>query len=134
MYVLREGQDSLLFLLLLVLSLRWMKKQTSLAGFFLALACFKFHLVLLIAFFALFLRGKWRGLAGFVAGGLLAGAISFAIVGPPIFHDYPALLRTQSLVTPWGFIPWFMPEPAWNFAVGPGTLAGVQESSCLSYS
>lgn len=106
-----EGQDSLIFLLLLVLSMRAMKGGLKLlAGFLLALACFKFHLVLVIAFFVLGLRGKWRGLAGFVTGGAVAGGISLAIVGPAMLHDYPAMLRSQSVMTPWGFIPWFMPN------------------------
>jgi hypothetical protein len=111
MYVLGEGQDSLIFLLLLVLSLRSMDNgRTFLAGFLIALACFKFHLALAIVFFVLFLRGKWRGLAGFVTGGTLVGGISLALVGPAIIHDYPAMLRRQDVMTPWGFIPWFMPN------------------------
>jgi hypothetical protein len=111
MYVLGEGQDSLIFLLLLVLSLRSMDNgRTFLAGFLIALACFKFHLALAIVFFVLFLRGKWRGLAAFVTGGTLVGGISLALVGPAIIHDYPAMLRRQDVMTPWGFIPWFMPN------------------------
>ncbi len=111
MYVLGEGQDSLIFMLLLVLSLRSMDSgRTFLAGFLLALAGFKFHLVLAIAFFVLFLRGKWRGLAGFAIGGAVVGAISLALVGPAMIHDYPAMLRNQQVMTPWGFIPWFMPN------------------------
>jgi hypothetical protein len=31
-------------------------------------------------------------------------------VGPAIFHDYMTMLRRQELMTPWGFIPWFMPN------------------------
>ncbi|HEY4842793.1 MAG TPA: glycosyltransferase 87 family protein [Terriglobales bacterium] len=111
MYVLGEGQDSLLFALLVVLSLRSMDSgQTFLAGFLLALACFKFHLALLITFFVLILRGKWRGVVGFVSGGGLVCGISLALVGSSIFHDYPAMLQRQEVVTPWGFIPWFMPN------------------------
>ncbi len=111
MYVLGEGQDSLIFMLLLILSLRSMDDgRTFLAGFLLALAGFKFHLVLAIAFFVLFLRGKWRGLAGFAVGGAVVAAISLALVGPAMIHDYPAMLRNQQVMTPWGFIPWFMPN------------------------
>lgn len=110
-YVCGEGQDSLIFLVLLVLSMLSMKDgRTFLAGFLLALACFKFHLALTIAFFVLCLPGKWRGVAGLVSGGAVVGGISLAIVGPEIFHDYPAMLRSQSVMTPWGFIPWFMPN------------------------
>jgi len=64
----------------------------------------------MIAFFVLFLRRKWRGLAGFVSGGAVVGGISLALVGPAIVHDYPAMLRRQEAMTPWGFIPWFMPN------------------------
>src|ERR1035438_6678580 len=110
-YALGEGQDSLIFLLLLILSLRSMDKGwTFVAGLLLALACFKFHLALGIAFFVLVLRGKWRGLAGFISGGAVVGGISLALVGPAIFHDYPAMLRSQEVTTPWGFVPWFMPN------------------------
>ncbi|MGA2979276.1 MAG: glycosyltransferase family 87 protein [Terriglobales bacterium] len=110
-YVFGEGQDSLVFMLLLVLSLRSMDSgRTFLAGFLLALACFKFHLALMVAFFVLVLRGKWRGLGGFVIGGAVVGGLSLALVGPTIIHDYPAMLRRQDVMTPWGFIPWFMPN------------------------
>jgi Glycosyltransferase family 87 len=110
-YALGEGQDSLIFLLLVVLSLRSMDKGwTFVAGFLLALACFKFHLALGIAFFVLILTGKWRGLAGLISGGAVVGGISLALVGPVIFHDYPAMLRSQEVTTPWGFVPWFMPN------------------------
>lgn len=110
-YACGEGQDSIIFLLLLVLSLRSMNEgRTFLAGFLLALAGFKFHLVLVIAFFVLGLRGRWRGLTGFVAGGAVVAGISLAMVGPAMLHDYPAMLRSQNEMTPWGFIPWFMPN------------------------
>jgi hypothetical protein len=111
MYVLGEGQDSIVFMLLLVLSLQSMDNERPfLAGFLLALGCFKFHLALAIAFFVFVLRGKWRGLAGFASGGALVGGISLALVGRVIVHDYPALLRGQEEMTPWGFVPWFMPN------------------------
>ena len=111
MYVLGEGQDSLIFLLLVILSLRSLHRGwIFLAGFLLALACFKFHLALMILFFVFLLRGKWRGLAGFLTGGVVVGGISLALVGPAILHDYTAMLRRQEVTTPWGFIPWFMPN------------------------
>jgi Glycosyltransferase family 87 len=110
-FTLGEGQDSLIFLLLLTASLRAMDgERPFLSGFVLALACFKLHLALLLAFFVFFLRGKWRGLAGFTVGGTLVGTISLAMVGPRIFSDYPAMLRNQGVMTPWGFAPWYMPN------------------------
>jgi hypothetical protein len=111
MIVLVQGQDSLLFFLLVVLSLRVLDNQRSFsAGALLAAACFKFHLALMIAFFVFFLRGKWKGLAGFAAGGILVTATSGAIAGPNFVRDYLTELRMQETVTPWGFIPWFMPN------------------------
>jgi Glycosyltransferase family 87 len=111
MYVLGEGQDSIVFLLLVVLSLRSLDRGwIFLAGLLLALACFKFHLALMIVFFVFLLRGKWHGLAGFATGAVVVGGISLALVGPAIFHDYMTMLRRQELMTPWGFIPWFMPN------------------------
>jgi hypothetical protein len=128
MYVLGEGQDSLIFTLLVVLSLRSMESgRTFLAGFLLALACFKFHLALLLVFFVLVLRGKWRGVAGFVSGAAVVSGISVALVGAAIVRDYPAMLRRQEAVTPWGFIPWFMPNLRgfFQWALAPWLDAGA---------
>lgn len=115
-YGLGEGQDSILFFLLVILSLRSMDAGHSfMAGFLLALACFKIHLALLIAFFVLiptrdWKTAKWRGMAGLATGFALAGGVSFAMVGPGLVSGYLAMLRNQSTMTPWGFIPWFMPN------------------------
>lgn len=111
LYVLGEGQDSLIFLFLVVLSWRCSEKGlTFLSGFVLALAMFKFHLALAIAFFVFLLRRRWRSLSGFAAGGILVIGISRAIAGPDFAADYISMLRNQETITPWGFIPWFMPN------------------------
>jgi hypothetical protein len=110
-YVFGEGQDSLLFLLLVVVSLRCADAGRGFwAGFVLALALFKFHLVLLIAFFVFLLPRKWRELAGLATGALLVVGMSLAMAGPSLITDYVAMLRQQEVMTPWGFIPWFMPN------------------------
>ena len=110
-YVLGEGQDSLVFLLLLVLSLRSMDAGlTFLAGMLLALGCFKPHLALLVGLFALVLTRKWRSIAGFAAGGALATGVSLLMVGPSLFSDYFSMLSKQEVMTPWGFFPFFMPN------------------------
>jgi len=110
-YVLGEGQDSLVFLLLLVLSLRSMDAGlTFLAGMLLALGCFKLHLALLVGFFVLMLTRKWKAIAGFAAGGALATGVSLAMVGPGMFSDYFSMLSKQEVMTPWGFFPFFMPN------------------------
>jgi hypothetical protein len=110
-YVLGEGQDSLIFLLLVVLSLRSMDTgRPFVAGLLLGLACFKLHLALLLGFFIFLLGKKWKGVAGFASGGVLATGISVLVVGPGLFRDYLAMLRKQEVMTPWGFTPWYMPN------------------------
>ena len=110
-YVLAEGQDSIIFLTLVVLSLRCAESNRMfLAGFLLALACFKFHVAMLIAFLVFGLRQKWQGLAGFVAGAALVIGISRMMVGPTFASDYISMLRNQEVMNPWGFVPHFMPN------------------------
>jgi hypothetical protein len=110
-YVLGEGQDSIIFLCLVALSWRCAQNERRLlSGFVLGLAMFKFHLALLIAFFAFMIYRRWRALWGFAAGGTLVAMISRAMVGPGFFHNYISLLREQEVMTPWGFVPWFMPN------------------------
>lgn len=111
LYVLGEGQDSLISLLIVVLSLRFLDRgRVFLAGFVLALALFKFHLCLLIAFFVFLLPQKWRAVMGFVTAAALATGVSRLMVGPGFAADYQSMLRNQGTMTPWGFIPWFMPN------------------------
>ena len=110
-YVLAEGQDSLIFLLFLVLSFHFgQKHQMFLSGFALSLGCFKFHIALMIAFFVFLLPAKWRAMLGFAAGAVLVGAISFVMVGPGFFSSYLRMLRSQETMTPWGFNPHLMPN------------------------
>lgn len=111
LYVFGEGQDSLIFLLLAVLSMRCLDLGRGfLAGFVLALALFKFHLCLLIAFFVFLLPRKWRAVAGFATAAGLVTGISRIMVGPSFAGDYLSMLRNQDVMTPWGFVPWFMPN------------------------
>jgi hypothetical protein len=111
LYVLGQGQDSLVFLFLVVLSWRCSEKNFwFLGGFVLALALFKFHLALAIAFFVLLLRRQWRAVGGFAAGGILVMGISRLMAGPNFPADYISMLRNQETITPWGFVPWFMPN------------------------
>jgi Glycosyltransferase family 87 len=131
-YVLGEGQDSLIFLLLVVASLRCMDRgQSFLAGLLLALGCFKLHLALLMAFFVLLLPRKWKGVAGFVVGSAVTLGISLLMVGPNLLSDYPSMLRKQETMTPWGFNTFFMPNlrglSRWLFGhwLDPGQLLPV---------
>jgi len=111
LFVFGEGQDSLLSLTLIALSLRcFINQRMFLAGLVLALTLFKFHLAVLIAFFVFVLPRTWRALAGFGAGVALVVGISRVMVGPSFAHDYFYMLRNQDVMTPWGFVPWFMPN------------------------
>jgi hypothetical protein len=111
LYVFGEGQDSLLFFFFVALSLRSPGRGWKfVAGFVLALALFKFHLALLIAWFVFLLPRRWRELGGFALGTVVVMAISLAIAGPHMFTNYWGMLSRQETVTPWGFIPWFMPN------------------------
>jgi glycosyl transferase family 87 len=111
LYVFGEGQDSLITLLIIVLSLQLLDRGCSfLAGLVLALALFKFHLCLLIAFIVFLLPRKWRAVAGFATSAAVVTGISRLMVGPNFGADYLSMLRNQSTMTPWGFIPWFMPN------------------------
>jgi hypothetical protein len=110
-YVFGEGQDSLLFFFFVALSLRSLDRGWKFAaGFALTLALFKFHLALLIVWFVFLLPRRWRELGGFAVGTAVVLAISLAIAGPHMLKDYSAMLSRQETVTPWGFIPWFMPN------------------------
>jgi hypothetical protein len=93
---LQQGQDSLLLLLLLVLSLaEFRRERDSVAGYWLALALFKFQIVLPLAFvLALTRSGKVRGqfAKAFTLAGLALAGISAAISGWSVFTVYPDFL------------------------------------------
>jgi Glycosyltransferase family 87 len=111
LFVLGQGQDSLIFLSLVVLSLRFAASEREYpAGFLLGLALFKVHLALSIGFFVFVLSRKWRAVAGFASSAILVTGISRLMVGPRFVGDYLSLLRRQEVMTPWGFIPWYMPN------------------------
>lgn len=119
LFVLSQAQDSLLLLLLIVLSMRCAGRQQDFrTGLLLGGALFKVHLALGIAFFVFFIPRKWRGLAGFAVSAALVTGISWLMVGPSFLKDYLHVLREQQFVTPWGFIAAFMPN-----------LRGLLESS-----
>jgi Glycosyltransferase family 87 len=109
--VLGQSQDSLIFLCLVVLSLRFANnKRDGLSGFFLGLALFKVHLALGFAFFVFVLPRKWRALAAFAFSAFLVAAISWLMVGPRFVYDYLGMVSQQEAITPWGFRPLFMPN------------------------
>lgn len=132
LYVLAEGQDSLVFLTMLVLSLRCADRGWGfLAGFLLGLVCFKLHIALLIGFLVFVVRWRWRGIAGFAtAAGAMIG-VSWLMVGPSFASDYVLLLSRQEVESPWGFVSQYMPNLRgllfWAFSPGPesGALSTI---------
>lgn len=88
--VLLQGQDSLLFLLLLTLSFLALKKEADFrAGCWLGLGLFRFHLVLPLLLLLL-LRGKRKVVLGFGLVAIVLALISVAVVGWQQALAYPA--------------------------------------------
>jgi hypothetical protein len=87
-----QGQDAMLLLLLFVCALRSLQlEKDAFGGAFLALALFKFHLVIPIVI-VLILVGRRRVLAGFLPTALALVAVSAAIAGPAVLRTYPSYL------------------------------------------
>lgn len=87
-----QGQDSILLLLLLVVSLKALKEEKDfLAGFALSMGMFKFVLVLPIALFMVIER-RWRTLAGFATGCATLLFVSLALVGKAGILAYSMVL------------------------------------------
>ena len=93
---LREGQDSLLLLLAIILSFRFYDdKREFAAGVALALGLFKFNFVLPVT--ALFLLWKhWRFVKGFALGAATVGLTSLAVVGFGSWKTYGMYLLGMS--------------------------------------
>ncbi|MFN7997669.1 MAG: glycosyltransferase family 87 protein [Bryobacteraceae bacterium] len=100
--LLSTGQDTALFLFLVAAALRLLEYQSDFtAGLILSLCGAKFHLGLGIPVF-LVARGRWRALAGGLAGAAVQVGLSFWIEG----LDWPRqLLRLSSISD-------FSPSPA----------------------
>ena len=91
-FTILEGQDSLVLLLLYGLVLVAMKKNSwFIAGIWLALGLFRFHLVLPFVLI-MFLIKKWRLLAGFILGGAVVAGWSAVVVGWRGVWAYPGYL------------------------------------------
>ena len=84
-----QGQDSILLLLLFVLTFVFLKKNAVfIAGSCLALGLFRFHLVLPLALILL-LRGKRNVILGFISVALLLLLLSVGLVGWSTVMHYP---------------------------------------------
>jgi hypothetical protein len=87
-----QGQDAVLLLFLVALAFRSLTlERDGMAGLYLGLALFKFHLTLPLVMI-LVLAGRRRVLAGFVPTALALMGVSCAIAGPSVLYLYPAYL------------------------------------------
>jgi len=77
-----QGQDSLLVLLFLTLAFALFRypKRLVMAGVFLGLALFRFHIIVPIVVCLLFWR-RWKVVTGFLSTALVEAALSVAIAG-----------------------------------------------------
>ena len=89
-----HGQFSILVFFLFTASfLAWQKGRPVLAGAILAVATFKFQLVVgLMAI--VFLKREWKFIAGFCAGLIPMISISVLLAGPAALAKYPSFLKT----------------------------------------
>jgi hypothetical protein len=87
-----QGQDSILLLLILLLTLRALSRgQDVVAGLLLACGLFKFHLALpLFVIFAIARKGKF--IVGFASSALLLVLVSIGIAGWASLLSYPRFL------------------------------------------
>jgi hypothetical protein len=87
-----QGQTALILLVLYSSTFVSLKRdQDFMAGVFLGLGCFKFHLVLPFALICL-LRGKWKLMRGFALAGSLLVLLSAVVAGPRGVLAYVNLL------------------------------------------
>lgn len=92
-----HGQDCALMMLIATVSFALMVQKKHLAaGAVLALALFKFHLLLLIGPLLLFTR-RWRVFAGFASMAAAEALLSFALVGVGGIKAYIALMLRRDL-------------------------------------
>jgi hypothetical protein len=111
---LRQGQDSLILLALLVCSFIALEcDRDYAAGIFLGLTLFKFQYSLPIVLLFLVWK-KWRVISGFAIAAVFLVIVSFAITGPEIYARYlfsmSAGLTTAEQRSRFGIDPLFMPN------------------------
>jgi len=100
-----QGQDAILLLLLVVLCGRAIDRQADfIAGCWLGMGVFKYHLILPLAFILIVWKGR-RLLVGFAAVGSALAAISVGIVGWHEALRYPVYVQRVILQPGLGAIP-----------------------------
>jgi hypothetical protein len=99
LYSIALGQDTLLLTLIVGFGIhRLLKKQDASAGAIIALAGFKFHLIIGIPL-ALIAARRWRALAAFSAAGAALCLFSLMLVGVEGFRSWIVLLRAPTTDT-----------------------------------
>ncbi len=97
MLCLLQGQDSLLLLLLVILTYSALRQDRALAsGWWLGLGLFKFQIVLPLAVVLVLTRGRSRFAKGFGVTALALAGCSAALCGWQVFFDYPRFLLHYS--------------------------------------
>lgn len=92
-----QGQDSILLLFLLLVTLLLLNRGCPLAaGLVMGIALFKFNVVVPIALLFLAWR-QWAFFGGFVSSSIAALGASFLIVGSRGIHDYIGTLSAMSV-------------------------------------
>jgi hypothetical protein len=121
-----EGQDGIILLFLYALAYRFLRRnRDAMAGIFLALGLFKFHLILPFVLLLL-LQKRWKVLYGFVPVSVLAVLASIAIAGTRALSAYPRyVLYWENLLAGSDRVPAGMPNfrglfyvflPDWKYA------------------
>jgi len=120
-----HGQDGVLFLAVLIASYRLAETGMELSGgAVLGLLLVKFHLAPLWPL-ALILQRRWKMLAGFVATGAAAAAVSLAMIGVDGVRTYAALLQNRDLAR-------LSPSPEFMISLQ-GLAANLGITSVLAY-
>ncbi|HTS08096.1 MAG TPA: glycosyltransferase family 87 protein [Candidatus Eisenbacteria bacterium] len=118
-----QGQDSIVLLALYCLAyVAFLRKKEMWAGVFLGLGLFKFHLVLPFVFL-LFLKRRWRSLAGILISASVEALVSLVMVGWKELLHYPFYVWQINRKQPPGII---VPETMPNLR---GLIMGWGSSS-----
>jgi hypothetical protein len=135
-----EGQDGIVLLFLYALAYQFLRKNSdAIAGIFLALGLFKFHLILPFVLLLL-LQKRWKILYGFVPVSLLAVLASIAIAGVRALSAYPRyVLYWEDLLAGSDRVPAGMPNfrglfyvflPDWKYA---GAVVALLSLALLTF-
>jgi Glycosyltransferase family 87 len=125
-----EGQDSLLLLLVAILSYRHLETNERRAGMLLSVGMFRFQVLLpIVALFLVWRR--WKFLTGWFVGSAVCGLLSALLTGLQAQIQYFKLLQATSRLSLWLFLRRMPNLRALFLAWGLGVSATVIVSICL---